>query len=310
MSFSTEVSITLNLFVIIEVFVISDLSVIEVLIAIKALNEKHQNIIKFSINSALDVDIDYIFRQYYYARTIMSLLFEQKFEIDYLNSEYAINLINRIFLIKTHSELFIKTIISFVIIREIEFNKHETSKYVITSLYFFGENVTAILTSREIYIINDFKTNVLINMNIIISEKINILTFQAKVEIGNYNINVFIDVRIKDRVVVHSIYIKKFIIISPHTQLTISIHYINFSNRDFFFELDQLDLTLYAHFVDFSLYAILTKNKSNQHIKIFRNLRLDTIQKADFDNCYHITFEKKNVVEFVNYRSQKKYRDE
>ena len=77
----------------------------------------------------------------------MSLLFEQKFEIDYLNFEYAINLINRIFLIKTHLELFIKIIISFIIIRGIGFNKHKISEYVITFLYFFDENVTAILIS-------------------------------------------------------------------------------------------------------------------------------------------------------------------
>ena len=139
-------------------------------------------------------------------------------------------------------------------------------------------------------------------MNIIISEKIDILTFQVKVEIDNYNINVFIKIRTKGRVVVHSMYIKKFIIISSHTQLTISIHYINLSNRDFFFESDQLNLTLYTHFVDSSLHAILTKNNSNQYIKIFRNLRLNTIQKADFDNCYHITFEKKKVVDFINRR--------
>ena len=45
-----------------EVLIISDLSVIEILIVIKTSSEKHQNIIKFSINFALDVDIDYAFR--------------------------------------------------------------------------------------------------------------------------------------------------------------------------------------------------------------------------------------------------------
>ena len=134
---------------------------------------------------------------------------------------------------------------------------------MITFLYFFDENVIIILTSREIYIVDDFKTNVLININIIILEKIDILTSQAKVEIDNYNINVFINVRIRNRTVVYSMYIKKFVIISSHTQLAISIHHINLSNRDFFFEPDQLDLTLYVHFVDSSLHAILIKNESN-----------------------------------------------
>ena len=107
----------------------------------------------------------------------MSLLFEQKFEIDYLNFEYAINLINRIFLIKTHLELFIKIMINFVIVREIGFNKHKTSKYVIILLYFPDENVIVMLISREIHIVDDLKTNVLININIMILEKIDILTF-------------------------------------------------------------------------------------------------------------------------------------
>ena len=310
MVFSTKVLIISNLFVIIEVPVISDFFIIEISTAIKAPSEKHQNIIKFSINSALDVDTDYVFRQYHYVITIMNLLFKQKSEIGYLNSKCAINLMNRIFLIKTHFKLFIKIMTNFVIVRGIESNKHKTSKYVIIPLYFSDENVTAILTSREIHIINNFKTNVLININIIISKKINILTFQAKAEIDNYDINVFIKIRIRDRAVVHSMYIKKFIIISPHIQLAISIHHINLLIRDFFFEFDQLDLTLYAHFVDSSLPAILTKNDSNQYVKISKNLRLDTIQKADFDNCYHIIFRKRDVVEFINRRFYKKHRDE
>ena len=44
--------------------------------AIKTSDEKHQNIIKSSTNSVLDVDINHTFRQYYYVITIMSLLFE------------------------------------------------------------------------------------------------------------------------------------------------------------------------------------------------------------------------------------------
>ena len=155
-----------------------------------------------------------------------------------MNFKCAINLINRIIIIKTHFELFVKIIKSFIIVRKIESNKYKTSKYVIISLYFPGENVIVMLISREIHIINDLKTNVLININIMISKKIDILTFQAKIEIDNYNINVFIKIRIKSRIVIHSMHVKKFIIISSHTQLTISIHYVNFSNRDFFFEFD------------------------------------------------------------------------
>ena len=67
--------------------------------------------------------------------------------------------------------MFVKIMISFIIMRKIEFNKYKTSKYVIISLYFLDENVIVILISREIYIVNDFKANVLIDKNIIISKK-------------------------------------------------------------------------------------------------------------------------------------------
>ena len=47
-----------------------------------------------------------------------------------------------------------------------------------------------------------------------ILEKINIITSQSKVIINNYNISIFIEVRIKDRLISHLIYAKKVIIIS------------------------------------------------------------------------------------------------
>ena len=60
--------------------------------------------------------------------------------------------------------------------RDFEFNKHKISKYVISSLYFSNENVIIMLTFREIYIVNDFKTNILININIMMLKQIDILT--------------------------------------------------------------------------------------------------------------------------------------
>ena len=105
----------------------------------------------------------------------LNLLLEQKSEINYLNFGCAVNLIDRIFLTKAYSKLSIKTITSPITIREIGSNKHETSEYVITPLYFPDEDATTILTSREIHIVDNLKINLLIDINIMISEKIDIL---------------------------------------------------------------------------------------------------------------------------------------
>ena len=57
----------------------------------------------------------------------------------------------------------------------------------------------------------------LIDINIMILEKINIIVSQSRVIINNYNISIFIEVRIKDRLVSHLVYIKKLIIISLYS---------------------------------------------------------------------------------------------
>ena len=122
---------------------------------------------------------------------------------------------------------------------------------MIISLYFFNNNNITIFVSRKIHIINDFKTNIFININIMIFEKIDVLIFQLKIRIDNYDIIILIEMRIKNRAVVYSIYIKKIIIISLYIQFQISIYYINLLNRDFFFEPDQLNFIFYIYFIDF-----------------------------------------------------------
>ena len=48
-------------------------------------------------------------------------------------------------------------------------------------------------------------------------------------------------------------------------------------DRDFFFEFNEFQLFLYAHFVDVFIIIIIIKNDSNQIVKISQNLRLDIV---------------------------------
>ena len=45
------------------------------------------------------------------------------------------------------------------------------------SLYFFSKNIIIMTLLKKIHIVDDFKTNILININIIMSEKIDIFVF-------------------------------------------------------------------------------------------------------------------------------------
>ena len=66
--------------------------------------------------------------------------------------------------------------------------------------------------------------------------------------------------RIRDRLMLHLIYIKQFIIISSYFQIFILVHYISLLNRDFFFEFDQGSFLLYTHFIDTFINFVITKN--------------------------------------------------
>ena len=86
--------------------------------------EKSLKIIKFSADSIFEVDIEYIFRKYYYVIIDVKLKLEKKTEIDCLDTNCSITLINRLFFSRAQSNLAIRIITSFITIRELRFNVH------------------------------------------------------------------------------------------------------------------------------------------------------------------------------------------
>lgn len=113
--------------------------------------------------------------------------------------------------------------------------------------------------------------------------------------------------RNKGRAVVHSVHAKRSIIIPPRSEAHIPVHHTSLPDRDFFFEPDQSQLSLYAHLVDAFMTAVIAKNDSDQAVKVPRNLRLGTVQEADFDNCYHITSGKADVAELATRRPKQEH---
>lgn len=174
--------------------------------------------------------------------------------------------------------------------RGLGFSVHQTSEYVVTPLCFPGENFTAVTAPREIHIVDNLKAKIVIEMDVMAPEQIDILTSQCRAFIGSCGISMPIETRSRSgREAVHSMHAKNTLMIPPYSQVQISVHHASLSDRDFIFEPDELNLILYAHLVDSSMHFILAKNNSNRAVETSRIFRLGTIQKADFDNCYHIT---------------------
>lgn len=105
----------------------------------------------------------------------------------------------------------------------------------------------------------------------------------------------------------HPMHAKNTLMIPPYSQVQTPVHHASLSDRDFIFEPDELNLTLYAHLVDSSMHFILAKNNSNRAVETSRNFRLGTIQKADFDNCCHITSDQEDAVDLASRRPPKEH---
>ena len=268
-------------------------------------------VIKSSVDSVSEVGTGQAFRQYHYAMAAIKLKLENDADNGCLDTGCSVSLMDRSWLVKANPELSVKTMASPITVRGLGSNRHQTSEYVVTPLLFPGnDNITAMTSPREIHIVDDLKANLLIGMDIMVPEKIDILASQAKADIGSCQTSVPIEVRTRGgRAVTHPVHVRKSIIIPPRSEAQIPVHHVTLPDRDFFFEPEQSQLSLYAHLVNASMTAVLAKNDSDQAVKVPRNLRLGTVQEADFDNCYHVTSGQEDVAELATRRPKKAHQE-
>ena len=159
--------------------------------------------------------------------------------------------------------------------REIKNDIYKINKYIIYKIYLFdkknkNERVVIIkIISRKIYLIDKLVVDILLRNNILILKEVNLLFLKKIAYIDSYNINISIEVHLKELLIRRVINLKKILIISLYLNVTITIHYLNLFNRDFLFKSrENLILSLYIKLINKNIKAILIKNNSNKLIKI------------------------------------------
>ncbi len=95
---------------------------------------------------------------------------------------------------------------------------------------------------------------------------------------------------------VHS---KKDLTLPPHTETTVPIHHLNLPDRDFFFELSNTKLSVYAAIINMEIAQVLVKNDSNAAVHVSRNMRLREAVETQFDGCFHITTGQEDMAELA-----------
>ena len=88
--------------------------------------------------------------------------------------------------------------------RKIKNDIYEINKYIIYKIYLFNKKntneriVTIKITRREIYLVNKLVVDILLKNDILVLKEINLLFLKEIAYIDSYNMNILIEVRLKE----------------------------------------------------------------------------------------------------------------
>lgn len=148
-------------------------------------------IIIFSVNVNVDVGLEYRFRNYSFVKTKGRFSKNSAVEDICLNIEAGIILANRKFFKSQASNIQIRKILTVLNIRDLEIYKHDSNKYAIIDFYLDNlKNEISATTyfHREVHLIDNFKVNVLIKINILDSKEFSLDLSTKTVFIKSCNI--------------------------------------------------------------------------------------------------------------------------
>ena len=159
--------------------------------------------------------------------------------------------------------------------REIKNDIYEINKYIIYKIYLSNnknknERIVIIKTiSKEIYLINKLVVDILLKNNILILKEINFLFLKEIAYIDNYDINILIEIYLKESLIRRVINLKKILIILLYLNVIITIYYLNLFDRNFLFKSRENSiLFFYIRLMNKNTKVFLIKNNSNKLIKI------------------------------------------
>ena len=175
--------------------------------------------------------------------------------------------------------------------QDIDDKHHDARKYVKLKMYFASSN-NYVCIERELHIVNNLSVKIFIDVNIMISEKMNISIKCGTIIINACeNMIVLISIRVKDQTVHTSIFNKKRIVVLIHTMMLIdvvdtSIKLNLLCDRNFMFKSEALNkLSVYTHIIDANITSVFVQNDFNQSIMLPRQACMNKIIEYDIMMC-------------------------
>ena len=168
-----------------------------------------------------------------------------------------------------------------------------TDDYLLLNIYILKRiqnRQTIAHIRREVYVIEKFKVNLLIEINIMTSKRIMIYLSEKQLIIDNYKrLTANLQIATKNAKKVRRVIVVEFrIMISSHTIERISIHKIRkkLSNRDYLFELELL--SAYAHVANVAISAIYVQNDAVESRVIFTRAKFNHLVEFKKQSYFQI----------------------
>ena len=177
-------------------------------------------------------------------------------------------------------------------VRSIDAITHETNEYVKISVYFSeikkNKQVLTCVT-REIHLMKDLKTNLLIENAFLRLEDFVIDISNRKITIISCDVTIDFFIKQRELYVKRNIHAIESIFIFSESKIDISVSFSVFKDRNFLFESSKkIDVTLFHHIVDFHFNKLIVRNDFQRTVQISKNFCLKSITKMIYDDCFQV----------------------
>ena len=194
----------------------------------------------------------------------------------------------------------IRQIIDSIKIRNIDNREHVNFDYVNLNIYFknkFKEKSSIVYVKRNVYVINNLRVKMLIDINIMCLKKMTINLQTRKLIIDNCDMMTFITctfIDFKINRIVKSHYI---VIISTYTIMTIlfktqDFELFNEKNYSFQSHVTSFDFEtkndIMTYIINVKTFVIHVRNIIDKLIIVFKHIKLDKIFDFEKKNYYHV----------------------
>lgn len=250
-------------------------------------------IIESRVDSSKDVGTGYGFRGYNWGK-IKTALQPDMFPEDTCGDTGAgVTLGDDKFMAKHAPDVLIRTMATPLKVRGLGTNRHETSQYGIYDMYHHGKdkdgNPVVSKIRREVHLVKDLKANMLIGNDVLGPEGFVMDLGKGEAYIGSTGVTIPLEVRSAKSSVQRMVHIKQTTVVPPFAEMALQIHHCSLpESRDFLFEPDDVELTMFAHMIDASTHCIIARNEGPRPIHVPRNYRLGRISELDYPNAFQV----------------------